>query len=485
MSGTSENPKITVRRHESEPAELYLHDVPIDLRWRIRYQNGKWEITERRYVEVQFGGNQLTFSWTMPYKFEVIPFLTALQQTPEKVWTELQQTEMRGTLDIKVNDLTMLPSVVPGLSTATGTSEIHTKLTGTIETPQVDGSVRFENIGFAFPEANIRVNETEGDIRLSETGANIRQFEGILNEGRFVTGGSIIAPPDRRIWEKPPTLNLSTGLTSTVFEQTGQYRVDLASASFGLQGELLRPRLTGDIRINGGYYQQNWESVRDWLTGGSVMEAELVLDYPILRNLHLDGVGINISDNFRVLSSITGPTDIEIACSGKLFGAIHQPVYSGDVSVLNGKIGFIAQTFEFLEGSRISNQSTVDFDPELNIFLRTPNRIRGVLPRDGSTVDLQVYASFTGTLSNPNFVLSAPPETTAEVLSHDNIVDFILQNAALSGALGAFTFSFHRPLDEDTRYISAEYPLGKNVSIKIETNEKREHGIDLEFKGRF
>ena len=485
MSGTSENPKITVRRHESEPAELYLHDIPIDLRWRIRYQNGKWEITEKRYVEVTFGENQLTFSWTMPYKFEVIPFLTALQQTPEKVWTELQQTEMRGTLDIKVNDLTMLPSVVPGLSTATGTSEIHTKLTGTIETPQVDGSVRFENIGLAFPEANIRVKEAEGDIRLSETGANIRQFEGILNEGRFVTGGSIIAPPDRRIWEKLPTLNLSTGLTSTVFEQAGQYRVDLASMSFRLHGELLHPRLTGELDINGGYYQQNWESVRDWLTGSSVKETELVLDYPILRDLHLDGVDINISDNFRVLSSITGPTDIEIACLGKLFGTIRQPVYSGNVSVLIGKIGFIAQTFEFLEGSRISNQSTVDFDPELNIFLRTPNRIRGVLPRDGSTIDLQVYASFTGTLSNPNFVLSAPPETTTEVLSHDDIIEFILQNAALSGALGAFTFSFHRPLDEDARYISAEYPLGKNVSIKIETNEKREHGIDLEFKGRF
>ncbi|MCY4566865.1 MAG: hypothetical protein OXD49_01030, partial [Candidatus Poribacteria bacterium] len=63
--------------------------------------------------------------------------------------------------------------------------------------------------------------------------------------------------------------------------------------------------------------------------------------------------------------------------------------------------------------------------------------------------------------------------------------DFLLRNAALSGALGGFTFSFHRPLDEDTRSISAEYPLGKNVSIKIETNEKREHGIDIEFKGRF
>ena len=485
MSGTSADPKITVRRHESEPAELYLHGIPIDLRWRVRYQNGKWEITEKRYVEVRFGENQLTFSWMMPYELEIIPFLTALQQTPEKVWTQLQQTPMHGTVDIKVEDLDMLPSVVPGLSAATGTSELHVKLTGTMETPEANGRVLFQNIGFEFPEAGIRVEEVEGKIELSETGATIQQLDGILNDGKFGVTGGITAPPDKRIWEKPPTLNLSTGLTSTAFEQQGQYRIELASTSFRLHGELLRPYLTGSLHISGGYYQQNWESVRDWLTGVSVKETELVLDYPILRDLHLNGVDINIPNNFRVLSSITGPTDIEISCLGKLYGPINEPVFNGNVSVLNGKIGFVAQTFEFLEGSRISNQSTVDFDPELNIFLRTPNSIRGVLPRDGSTVDLQVYASFTGTLSNPNFILNAPPETTTEVLSHDDIIDFILYNAALSGALGGFTFSFHRPLDEDARYISAEYPLGKNVSIKIETNEKREHGIDIEFKGRF
>ena len=485
MSGTSANPKITVRRHANEPAELYLHDIPIDLRWRIRYQNGKWEITEKRYVEVRFGGNQLTFSWMMPYQFEIMPFLTALQQTPEKVWAELQQTPMRGTLDIKANDLTLLPSVVPGLSTATGTGEIHIKLTGTIEAPQADGSVLFQNIGFELPEAGIQVKEVEGDIKLSETGANIKRLDGILNDGGFVIGGDVTAPPDKRIWEKPPTLNLSAGLTSTVLEQQGQYRIDLASTSFGLRGELSRPYLTGELHISGGYYQQNWESVRDWLTGVSVKETELVLDYPILRDLHLDGIDINIPNNFRVLSSITGPTDIEISCLGKLYGPINEPVFSGNVSVLNGKIGTFAQIFEFTEGSTISNQRTVDFNPELNIFLRTPNRIRGVLPRDGSTVELQIYASLTGTLNNPNFTLSAPPETTTEVLTQGEIINFLLQNAAFSGALGGFTFSFHRPLDEDARYISAEYPLGKNVSIKIETNEKREHGIDIELKGRF
>ena len=484
MSGTSENPKITLRRHENEPAELYLYDVPIDLRWRIRYQNGRWEISERRYLKATFGENQLIFSWSMPYQLELIPFFTALQQSPEKVWTEFQQTPMRGILDIAVEDLDMLRFVVPGLRTTTGTSEMHVELTGTMETPEANGGILFKNVGFELPDAGIEIKNIEGELQLSEKGVSITRFDGMLNGGNFSVGGSMTAPPDRRIWQTPPTLQINANLTSTVFEQQGQYRVDLDSAEFYLQGELLRPRLTGNLHINGGYYQQNWEIVRDWLTGVSVKETDILLDYPILRDLHL-GVDINLPDNFHVLSSITGPTDIEIGCLGELIGPINQPVFSGNVSVLRGKVGFFAQTFEIVEGSTISNQSTVDFNPVLNVRLQTPNRIRGILPRNETTVDLQVYGALTGTLNNPNFTLSASSETTTEVLTDEDITAFLFRNPALSGELGRFTFSLHRPFEEDVRSISAEYPLGKNISIKIETNEKREHGIDVELKGRF
>ena len=485
ISGTSTNPKITLRRHESEPAELYLHDAPIDLRWRIRYQNEKWEITEKRYLEIRLGENQLTFSWVMPYHLELIPLLMALQESPEQVWVEFQQSPMHGTLDIEIENLDILPSVIPGLTAATGTGEAHLKLTGTLQAPEANGSVLLNSIGFRMPEARISAEDIEAKIGLSEVGASIQQLTGVLNDGRFSVNGSIAAPVDKRIWEKPPTVDLSASLASTVFEQPGQYRIDLDSTELRFHGGLMDPRLTGNLYITGGYYQQNWEIVRDWLTGVSVKETELVLNYPILRDLYLDALNINISENFRVLSSITGPTDIEIACFGKLVGPINQPVFSGNVSVLNGKIGLVAQTFEFMEGSTISNQSTVDFNPALNLSMRTLDSIRGVMPRDQSTVDIQVYASVTGTLKNPNFVLSAPPETTTEVLTHGDIMTFLIQNAALSGAFGGLTFSVYRPLDEDARYISAEYPLGKNVSIKLETNEDREHGIDIELKGRF
>ena len=483
VSGTSENPKITLRRHRSEPAELYLHDVPIDLRWRIRYQNGKWEISKKRYVEVNFGENLLTFSWTMPYQLKLIPFLTELQQSPETVWTELQKNDMDGILDIVLSDLDILSSVVPGLRSATGTSTIYVVLTGAMEAPQAEGRVSFKDIGFELPDASIHVKEITGDIQLSERGATIKRIDGILNDGKFLVAGEVMAPENGRIWETSPTLDLNTSISAAVFEQPGKYQVTLGPdlTELHLRGGFDDPYLTGDLNISAGDYQQNWESVRDWLAGASVTEMDVALDYPILRHLNLD-VGVNIPDNFRVLSSITGPTDIEIASSGRLIGRIQNPVFNGNISILRGKIFFL-QTFELVEGSRITNRSTDEFDPELNISLRTPNRIRGVLSRNQSTVDLEIYARLTGTSTNPEFVLSAP--NAPEVLSHEDIFTFLVRNAAFSHALGGFTFNFHRPLDEEARSISAEYQLRENMSIKIESNEKGEYGVDVGIKGRF
>lgn len=485
LSGTSENPKITLRRHMRDPAELYLHDVPIDLRWRIRYQNGKWEITKKRYVEVTFGENLFTFSWTMPYQLELLPFLQALQASPEEVWQEFQQTPMDGILDIIIKDLDMLPLVVTGLGSATGAGEIHVELTGTMEAPQAIGSVFFNDMGLEFPDSGIYINGSEGRIQLSEKGASITQFDGTLNDGTFSIGGSITAPPDRRIWQTPPTLDLSANLAEVVFEQPGTYRANLNAAGLRLHGELLRPYLTGNLNIGEGYYHQSWEIVRDWFTGVSIKEADVALDYPILRDLYLD-VDVNIPGDFRVLSSITiaGPTDVEIACLGKIIGPINQPVFSGDVSLRSGQVWLVVQPFEVIEGSTISNRDTFNFNPDLNIYLRTPQRIRGVLPRNESIVDIQVHAALTGTLSNPNFTLSAPTGTTAEVLSHEDIIEFLIRNSAIARTFGGFTFSVQRPLAEDARYYG-EYPLRENMSIKIETNDKGEHGVDFEFKGRF
>ena len=486
MSGTSEDPKITLRRHESEPAELYLDDIPIDLRWRVRYQNGKWEISKRRYAYVNFGENTLIFSGILPYQLELIPFLTQLQRAPETVWKKFRETDIEGILDINVEHLDVLQSMVPGLKSPTGTSSVSVEFTGTIEAPQALGAVLFNAIGFQLPAANMHVGEATGKVELTVQGATVKQLSGRLNDGTFSVTGSVKTPPDGRVWENPPTLDLQASIASTSFEQSRKYQIVLDDnpSQFYLQGGFDDPKLTGNLNISSGYYEQNWETVRDWLVGASVSEMDILFNYPILRHLKLE-VYIDIADNFEVRSSIAGPIDIQISCTGKLIGPIQEPIYNGNVSVLSGKIALIPQTFEFIEDSNssITNRSLDVFNPELNLFLRTPNHIRGVLPRDQSTVDLEIYATFTGTLSNPDLTLSTPNAT--EVLTEEDIWAFLVRNISFSHALGAFTFNLHRLRDAGARSVSAEYQLRENMSIKIESNQNGEYGADFEIKGRF
>ena len=489
MGGTSENPKITFRRHKSEPAELYLHDIPIDLRWRVRYQDGKWEVSKKRYAEVQFGQNFITCSGVLPYRLELIPFFRALQASPERVWSELRKTEVDSILDIDADHLDILSFMVPGLELRTGTGQAHVELKGTIEAPQAVGAVLVDDpIAFGLPEAGIHVSEIAGTVELTEQGATIKQLGGTLNGGAFSITGSVKVPPDGLIWENPPTLDLQTSISSSIFEQSRQYKIDLGAnpSQFYLQGEFDDPKLTGNLNISNGYYEQNWETVRDWLVGASVSEMDVMLDYPVLKDLELE-VDIDIADNFEVRSSIAGPINIRISCAGKLVGPIQEPIYNGNVSILSGIVApiLIPQTFEFIEDSNssITNRNLDVFNPEINLFLRTPKRIRGVLPRDGSTVDLQVYATFTGTLNNPDVTLSTPNAT--QVLTDEDILAFLLRNISFSRALGPFTFNFHRLNDAGARSISAEYQLGKNMSIKVESDENGEYGADFEIKGRF
>ena len=106
----------------------------------------------------------------------------------------------------------------------------------------------------------------------------------------------------RRRWTCKPASHL------WLLNSRGKYGIELDDdpSQFYLQGGLDAPELTGNINISGGYYKQNWETVRDWLAGASVTEMDVMLDYPILRDLELE-IGIDIADNFEVRSSIAGP----------------------------------------------------------------------------------------------------------------------------------------------------------------------------------
>ncbi len=501
VDGTAANPRITVRRNKpanrKEKDGIELNGIPVELNGRLRYQTGEWKISTRRPFQVTLGENQLTCVLTVPLELSKIAERFGLDRAVDE--TDLTRdslvgsTNFVGEIDVAVRNPNMLSFVVPGFRSAKGSGTTHITFFGTLNSPKLSGIARFNDFAVQLPEAGLSLKNTTGHLELLETRVDIKQVEGVLNGGDFALTGSLISPDEQRIWQFPnqATIDVSSELkTTAVFEQQGQYQVVLDSATFHLHGKLSQPTLTGDVNVRSGYYQQNWEDVTDWLTASSeVTEVELALDYPVLRDLVLQ-FGVNISDSFHVLSSVVGPTDVEIACFGRLIGPVQQPIFTGNVSFLRGTVGLFARTFEIVSGSDIRNQSTDTFNPDLNLSLSTAEPLHGVPLRDGSTVDLLVKLAYTGKLDNPNLNISAEAlsASTTYLPTDEEILALLTQRFSISRAFGGITFTF-LPFSHGVkgRNISAEYPLplGRNMSIRVERDEEGEYGVDFQLEGRF
>ena len=485
ITGHNTAPKATV---QCEGQGLGINQADIDtFTAELHYADRQWVISEDNPARLTLGANQLTASGTIPFYYPLWsteggnPRKAGVYTTSGKIGAETELLE--GNIRLEMKALEVLPLINPFLQSASGTGTITATVGGTLAAPRLVGSGEFNEVAFELPNAGVSLKDTAVLLNFSETGLNIERLEGKLNRGDFSVTGGIASD-----WLNVNNIALNAYLAGNTFVQPGQYQLNIDSANFHIDGHPTEPRLTGAVNIRAGHYEQDWENVRDWFAGTTVTEAEVALNTPLLRNIQLD-VEINMPSHFHLLSSLGGPTDIEIACFGRLVGPIQQPIFSGDVSILRGKISIFTQIFEFVEGSAISNQSTVDFHPALNISLQTPNPIRGVLLRDGNTADVIVRASITGTLNNTN--LSFVPEmlntTSTEVLTDADIIALLSPGSSISRAFGGITFTLSSGLEPDARHISAEYPLpfSDNMSIKMERDEDGEYGVDFQWERRF
>ena len=279
--------------------------------------------------------------------------------------------------------------------------------------------------------------------------------------------------------------------------EPGQYEVNVSTDAndLHLSGDINRNSqrnliLAGDVIIHSGNYEQNWENVSDWFSGSTVSGVELTFGNTLLDNLQLD-LGIDIPEDFHFLSSLGGTTDIEITCNGRITGLIQEPIFTGDVIILDGKISIVTQEFDIVAGSRIANQDDTAFNPQLDINLKTQNPIRGVLLEDGSTADLMVTATVTGVLENGDIdkarlSLQADPinSSSTAVFSDAFLLSLLLPGSSISRSFGGITFTLSSGFDPNERHIIAEYPLPRNMSIKVEGDERGDFGIDIQFLER-
>jgi autotransporter translocation and assembly factor TamB len=473
ITDTYAAPEITVKcvGHKLAINRAKIDEFYTELRYSPDHQ--QWTISDDKPI-LRFGKNQLTCSGRVPY-------LISFSKLQAKPLPEVMLVE----IDCELDELEILPLMEPLIQSASGIGSINATVSGTPQTPRLKGEGNFAGLKLTsspvfFENANAQFNFTESKLE-------IKTIEGQLNNGEFSARGEIGLN-----WLEIDDINLEASLTDCTFIEPRLYQINMNSDELRLHGKMTDMILEGHIKIDSGHYRQdwNWEDVLNIFSAGTVREADLFSYAPILRELDLD-IGIDIPNNFHLRSSTGGNTDIEIACSGQITGAIQEPLFTGNVSILKGKIAIITQVFEIVEDSTIRNSSTTTFNPELNIFLEIPNPIRGVLLRDGSTADLKITATLTGILENGdidkaklNFHAEPLNSSTTEFFTEADVLALLLPGNFFSRSFGGITFTISSGLDPNERHIIAEYPLPRNMSIKVEGDEKGDVGVDVQLLER-
>ena len=478
IKGSYAAPEITVKcvGHELAINEANIDEFFAELQYSPDDQ--QWTISDDKPI-LRFGRNQLSCTGHVPYLLS----LSKLQAKP-------LPEDMEVTFDFQLEELAFLTEMEPLIQFASGRGLINATVSGTPQTPRLKGETNFTALKLI--RSPIYLENTNAQFKFSESKLEIETIKGQLNNGDFSARGEITL--DRFAIDN---INLQASITDCTFTEPRLYEINMNSDDLHLHGKPTDMILEGHIRIDSGYYRQdwNWENVLNAFSAGTVTEADLFSYAPIFREIDLN-VSIDIPNNFNLRSSTGGNTDIEIACSGQITGAIQEPLFTGTVSILRGEISTLIETFEIVGDSTIRNASTTSFNPELNIFLEIPNPIRGVPLSDGSTTDLNISATVTGILENGDidkakltFYAEPLNSSTTEVFTDADILALLLLDNSLSLSFGGFSFTISNGLDSNERYIVAEYPFflfGKKIPIKVEGDGKDKYGIDVQLlEGRF
>ncbi len=476
ITGTYAEPDISVR---FDGQNITLNQAIIDLfSGTIKYssKNKQWLIDESSPALLRSGRNQFSCSGYIPF---VISF-TNLQANP-------MNTPMEVNFTLKMDEFGLLSDIEPIISSAKGTGVITATVYGTPDSPKLTGDGDFNSVSFKIDGSPISIENTDAQFVFSESNLQIESILGELNDGIFFISGNLDSD-----WFSVSYMDVSLSMDNFSLVEPGQYKATLSTGAdnlrlYGNIEESVKSnlRLSGDVIVHSGDYEQNWENVQDWFSGATVSQVELAFGNTIFNNLLLD-VGIEIPNEINFLSSLGGSTVIKINGSGRLIGLIQEPIYVGDINILEGRISTVTQVFDIVEGSNIRNQNTSVFNPDINIILELPNPIRGVILEDGSTTDVMVRLTITGTLDNnkPTYIPELLNSSTSVTLTEADVLALLLPGNSISRSIGGITITVSSGFDPEERHIIAEYPLPNNMSIKVEGDEKGDFGVDIKLLER-
>ncbi len=356
-------------------------------------------------LDIRLADNQLTLDSTL--RQALIQPLRINGQVPLDIPALIRDRKIDPStpLDLRVRlpstSLAFLTTMVPDLRQVRGTAEADVRASGTIESPEITGTLRSDLDALRFRDPILPpVNSVRIRLDFAKNRMAITNFSGLLAGGTFHLRGGIglasLAKPD---------LQISIAMRNALALQNDDVSIRLSSNLF-IRGPMDAATVTGTVGVTRSRFFRTIEILPIGLPGRPAPQPPLQdlvigVSQPPLRNWKFD-VAIRTIDPFLLQSNLARG---RIVLDLKLGGTGFKPWLDGNV--------LIEQLTSSLPFSRLNIDSgRVYFTPQQpfvpQLALEATSSIRGY----------EVRVFIDGSAYSPTAVFtSQPPLPQAEIVS--------------------------------------------------------------------
>jgi len=359
-----------------------------------------------------------------------LPMNLALESVPQRMLDD----SLRGAVHADSVDLSILETISPQLTHATGTTTTDMLIGGTWTHPTLNGQFRINDGAVTLAKAGIRLRSVNADIRFSADSIQINQLQassGSQPGSRMSLTGSIVTPNLRESRD----FGLDLKVAATGFEAINQPSLARLDISGGLEltGTLERPVLSGNLIVDRGSLHISDISQKQVVNLNdpefyNIVDTSLVANQGLVQklppeleraveNLRVPSFSIRIGDDVWLRSS---EANIKLAGSVDLTKLGNQRLESGTLRVSRGtyrlNLGLVQRTFQ-VDSGFVTFYGDPNIPAELNIWaaytVRQANRENGQ--------DVTIVAHIGGTLTQPRLELTSNeriPLSNTEILSY-------------------------------------------------------------------
>lgn len=417
-TGTREKPRLT--------AQIGLRDATVGrLRLEEIDMKGAYDTTTLSLEAALMANNRRSMLATATLPVD-LALITGRDRTIDRA--------LAGRLRTDSVDLTLLQSLFPDISTASGKLNTDIALAGTWEKPQLRGQLKLDNGSLALSNLGVKLDRVNADMALGGDTLIIRKFgasSGLQTDSISVVGS--IGFADLR----NPSFDLKMAANNflAIDKPRSASLTITTSRPVTLTGSTSAALVRGGVRIDRGRVyvraltQKRPIDLADnfYTVDTTVIRMdELLPTAPtsIVQNLTLDNVVVDVGDDVWLRSpeaNIKLGGALRVTRAAGRDGGAARLALSDSLTVQRGtyqlNLGLVKPTFE-MERGVIRFYGDPDLEPSLD--LSALHTVREVRP-NSNRQDVRIRVDIGGTLDRPTLGLSSadnPPIPETDLLSY-------------------------------------------------------------------